>query len=179
MQQPGRINIFPDKVRQAGIKRQDKMKMAAPYNKADKNTSADTKRKIASIESELRSGEIQHTENVQAPQAGSRPTQPQHRLQQSLGINAQDSSMSSNANPLGDYSNLLDQDSDHHRQSLEVLRAMDLQTLNSKADVDRLLDTNASFMDHTSQYGLAQLERKAVAKLKKSGYSKLQSQTMY
>jgi len=174
-----RINIFPDKVKQAANRRLDKQKMPPQDMNPSKKADPTTKRKIASIERELRGGEMRHSENIQAPLAGARPTPHQRSLQNNLSLNNQDARVGSNANPLGDYSNLLGQDSGARRQSLEVLRAMDIHTLNSKSDVERLLNTNASFMDHTSQYGLAQIERKAYSKLKKSGFSKLQSQTMY
>jgi len=131
-----------------------------------------TENKLFQLEELFRKDIIAKDETVASPFTNEIPTRAQQGLINKLGLGYQDKQYGLAPNRLGDFSKLTSTTSDQ----TEAIKALNVQTLNSMQDIDRIMESNREYNGVSSQFSLNQVENKAFKKYKKSNYNKLASQ---
>ena len=131
-----------------------------------------TENKLEQLEELFRKDIIAKDESVASPFTNEIPTRAQQGLISKLGLGYQDKQYGLAPNKLGDFSKLTSTTSDQ----TEAVKALNVQTLNSMQDIDRIMEANREYNGVSSQFSLNQVENKAFKKYKKSNYNKLASQ---
>lgn len=162
------------------ISRREKKKM----NRLDQNlqlfqdkkkkavSNGGTTEKLKNLENMYRNAVGRDQEIKDAPNTNQFATSGQSKLINMLNIEREDAQYNLSSNKLGDYSRVVQ----GSNPNLEAVKALNVQTLNSMDDVNRIIQANGEFDGLNSQFSLDQVERKAYKRYKKSGYNKLSSQ---
>ena len=144
--------------------------------KPSKEANATTDAQLANVDEMLRSAVQFQAGVVHAPSTVNAPVQQQIRLQQSLGLSTEDKAMGSGPlSTLGDYTTTTNQAESSAPN--EATRAMDLQTITSQSDLNRIMQMNHELSSAAGQFNLDQIERKAVKRYRMSGYNTLSQQS--
>lgn len=142
-----------------------------------KTSSGDkTTEKLDQLEQVFRADIEQKDKIIESPFTNERPTQQQKTMIHRLGLGYQDQNYNLPPNKLGDFSQLLSQQQGPSADQVEAVKALNVQTLNSMSDVNRITQANREYDGVSSQFSLNQIENKAFKKYKKSNYNKLASQ---